>query len=83
MSDREAPRDGSRRLVLSPVFAALVSRGKEGRMADPRPLFYVTAIVIAALATWVVWVLASPGPKWANEIPVADGGEKAEAKEDA
>jgi hypothetical protein len=33
-------------------------------MADPRPLFYVTAVVVAGLVVWVLSVLLRPGPAW-------------------
>lgn len=33
-------------------------------MADPRPLFYVTAVVVFGLIVWVASVLLRPGPKW-------------------
>ena len=41
-------------------------------MADPRPLFYVSAVVIAALLVWVVSVLVRPGPKWAETKKLED-----------
>jgi hypothetical protein len=41
-------------------------------MADPRPLFYVSAFVIAALLLWVVSVLVRPGPKWAEPKKLED-----------
>lgn len=51
-------------------------------MADPRPLFYVSAVVIAALILWVVSVLVRPGPKWPEKKKLDDkhppaGGEPA------
>lgn len=41
-------------------------------MADPRPLFYVSAVVIAALFLWVISVLVRPGPKWAEKKKLED-----------
>jgi len=39
--------------------------------ADPRPLFYVAAFVIAALAVWVMSILARKGEPWAREVAPA------------
>ncbi len=38
-------------------------------MADPRPLFYVTAVVVAGLVVWVLSVLLRPGPAWKLAAP--------------
>ncbi|WP_394838893.1 hypothetical protein LVJ94_18550 [Pendulispora rubella] len=34
--------------------------------ADPRPLLYVAAFVITALAVWVISILARKGEPWAR-----------------
>ena len=39
-------------------------------MADPRPLFYVAAVVIASLLIWVIAVLMRPGLPWAEKKKV-------------
>jgi hypothetical protein len=41
-------------------------------MADPRPLFYVTAIVVLGLVVWVASVLLRPGPAW--KLAAGPGG---------
>ncbi len=40
--------------------------------ADPRVLFYVTAVTLGALALWVAWALART-PSRSDLTPVADG----------
>ncbi|WP_394820558.1 hypothetical protein [Pendulispora albinea] len=54
-------------------------------MADPRPLFYVASFVIAALALWVISVLARKGEPWArpqtSPHPSEDGRDGQDASE--
>ena len=38
-------------------------------MADPRPLFYIAAVVIVGLVVWVASVLLRSGEKWAKPEP--------------
>jgi len=39
--------------------------------ADPRPLFYVAALVIAALVIWVISILTRKGEPWVR-LPAAE-----------
>ncbi len=40
-------------------------------MADARPLFYVTAVVLLALVAWVVWIWVRKTPPWAEPGPLS------------